>query len=200
MAITVFQSIAYYQLFNVNPIWIQQPRRPDDSVGLHVPIPWYQASNSLFAILGVPLVFGIWRWQARRGGEPGDLGKIGLGALDQRGEQSAAGGGDLPGGHRSGPPDLARALLVAPGDLVPLLLAHAARAGLASGPGQGSNATLMGLTFMSLFVANTLIGWIGGFYERMSPAAFWTLHGAIGAVGGLLVMLFGRRLGRALKA
>jgi hypothetical protein len=26
------------------------------------------------------------------------------------------------------------------------------------------NATLMGLAFMSLFVSNNLIGWIGGFY------------------------------------
>jgi POT family proton-dependent oligopeptide transporter len=32
----------------------------------------------------------------------------------------------------------------------------------------------MGLTFMSLFISNNLIGWIGGFYERMCPAQFWT--------------------------
>jgi hypothetical protein len=58
------------------------------------------------------------------------------------------------------------------------------------------NATLMGLTFMSLFISNNLIGWIGGFYERMSQAQFWTMHAAIATGGGLLVALFGRRLGR----
>jgi proton-dependent oligopeptide transporter, POT family len=61
------------------------------------------------------------------------------------------------------------------------------------------NATLMGLVFMSLFVSNTLIGWIGGFYEKMTPAEFWAMHAAIAAGGGLLVMLFGRRLYEELR-
>ena len=51
---------------------------------------------------------------------------------------------------------------------------------------------------MSLFIANTIIGWIGSFYEKMTPAQFWAMHAAIAAGGGLLVVLFGRRLGRTL--
>ena len=58
---------------------------------------------------------------------------------------------------------------------------------------------MMGLAYMSLFVANNLIGWIGGFYERMTPVQFWALHAAIGATGGTLVMLFGRRLSRTFE-
>ena len=60
------------------------------------------------------------------------------------------------------------------------------------------NATMLGIAYMSLFVSNNVIGWIGGFYERMSPLAFWTLHAAIAATGGLVVLLLGRRLGRVL--
>jgi POT family proton-dependent oligopeptide transporter len=60
------------------------------------------------------------------------------------------------------------------------------------------NATMMGIAFISLFISNNLIGWIGGFYEKMSPAQFWLLHAAIAAAGSLAVMLFGRALGRAL--
>ena len=52
---------------------------------------------------------------------------------------------------------------------------------------------------MTLFVSNTIIGWIGGFYEKMTPAAFWGMHAAIGAAGGLLVLLFGSRLSRTLE-
>ena len=63
-----------------------------------------------------------------------------------------------------------------------------------------ANATLMGITYMSLFVSNTLIGWIGGFYERLSPAAFWALHAAIAAGGGVAIALFGSRLRRALQS
>ena len=56
------------------------------------------------------------------------------------------------------------------------------------------NATMIGIAFMSLFIANNLVGWLGGLYERMSPIQFWALHAAIAAVGGVMVTLFGRRL------
>jgi proton-dependent oligopeptide transporter, POT family len=59
------------------------------------------------------------------------------------------------------------------------------------------NATLMGIAYMSLFISNIVTGWIGGFYERMSPAAFWAVHAAIAAGGGLAIALFRRRLSRA---
>jgi POT family proton-dependent oligopeptide transporter len=58
----------------------------------------------------------------------------------------------------------------------------------------------MGFTFMTLFVSNNLIGWIGGFYEKMTPLQFWGLHAAIAAIGGVLVLLFGRPLGRVLAS
>jgi POT family proton-dependent oligopeptide transporter len=51
------------------------------------------------------------------------------------------------------------------------------------------NATMMGTCFLSIFIANNLIGWIGGFYERMSPASFWALHAAIATTGGVLAIL-----------
>jgi POT family proton-dependent oligopeptide transporter len=58
----------------------------------------------------------------------------------------------------------------------------------------------MCLAFVTLFISNNVIGWIGRFYEQMSPEAFWGLHAAIGATGGILVLLFGRPLGRALES
>ena len=61
-------------------------------------------------------------------------------------------------------------------------------------------ATLMVLAFASNFIANLLIGWIGGFYERMTPAAFWSLHAAIGAAGGIIALLLLRPLERVLRA
>jgi hypothetical protein len=33
----------------------------------------------------------------------------------------------------------------------------------------------------------------------MSPTSFWIMHAAIAATGGLLIMLFGRRIARALE-
>ena len=79
MLITIFQSVSYYQLANVLPVWIQE--HVDLRVGsLAIPIPWYQSIDALFSILAVPVLFGIWGYQASRRGEPGDLAKIGTGA------------------------------------------------------------------------------------------------------------------------
>jgi POT family proton-dependent oligopeptide transporter len=49
-------------------------------------------------------------------------------------------------------------------------------------------------------LGNILTGWAGSLYEKMTPTEFWALHAAIGATGGLLVLLFGSRLERALRS
>ncbi len=77
--ITIFPSTAFFQVFNVNAIWIQQHVAPDVG-GFRIPVPWYQSINSVFSILGVPLLFRIWRYQALRRREPDELTKIGTGA------------------------------------------------------------------------------------------------------------------------
>jgi POT family proton-dependent oligopeptide transporter len=196
MIITVFQSTSYYQLFNVNPIWIQQHVALDVG-GFWIPVPWYQSINSLSSIVGVPLVFWIWRRQALQHREPDDLAKIGTGAWIAAASNLILVAAIFVSG--SGPvnsiwPFLYSAVLgISFLYYWPTLLALVSRAAPAK-----VNATLMGLAFMSLFLSNTLIGWIGGFYEKMSPAQFWAMHAAIAAGGGLLVVLFGRRLSRAL--
>jgi len=55
------------------------------------------------------------------------------------------------------------------------------------------------IAFYPIVIGSALIGWIGGFYEKMRPVEFWAMHAAIAATGGLLVVLFGRRLSRALQ-
>jgi POT family proton-dependent oligopeptide transporter len=194
--ITIFQSTAFYQVFNVNSIWIQQHVALD--LGrFRIPVPWFQSINSTFSIVGVPLVLWIWRRQAMRRGEPNDLAKIGTGAWIAAASNLILVGAIFVSGdalvHPIVPFLYSAGLGISFLYYWPTLLALVSRAAPAK-----VNATLMGLVFMSLFVSNTLIGWIGGFYEKMTPAAFWAMHAAIAAGGGLLVMLFGHRLDRAL--
>jgi POT family proton-dependent oligopeptide transporter len=59
---------------------------------------------------------------------------------------------------------------------------------------------MMGTVFLSLFVANITIGWLGGFFERMTALQFWALHAAIAAAGGTLALWLKRRLEGALPA
>ncbi len=196
--ITVFQSTSYYQLYNANPIWIQQHVALDLG-SVRIPVPWYQSINSLFSIVGVPLVFWIWRRQAAQRREPGDLAKIGTGAWIAAASNLIlvaaifASGGALV--HPIWPFLYSAGLGISFLYYWPTLLALVSRAAPAK-----VNATLMGLAFMSLFISNNLIGWIGGFYEKMTPSEFWTMHAAIATAGGLLVVLFGGRLSRALQS
>jgi proton-dependent oligopeptide transporter, POT family len=196
MIITIFQSTAFYQVFNVNSVWIQQHVALD--VGrFRIPVPWFQTVNSIFSIICVPLLFWIWRKQESRGREPNELTKIGTGAWIAAASNlilvaAIFLSGDVPV-HPIWPFLYGAGLGISFLYYWPTLLALVSRAAPAK-----VNATLMGLAFMSLFIANNLIGWIGGFYEKMTPAAFWAMHAAIAAAGGILVMLFGSRLSRTL--
>src|SRR5947208_4733363 len=196
MIITIFQSTAFYQVFNVNPIWIQQHIALDVG-GFRIPVPWFQSINSISSVLCVPLVFWIWHRQAMRRREPDDLAKIGMGAWIAAASNlilvvAIFVSRDTPV-HPIWPFLYSAGLGISFLYYWPTLLALVSRAAPAK-----VNATLMGLAFMSLFISNNLIGWIGGFYEKMTPAKFWTMHAAIAAGGGLLVLLFDRRLSRTL--
>ncbi|HEX3423269.1 MAG TPA: peptide MFS transporter [Sphingomicrobium sp.] len=197
MAIAAFQSIAYYQLANVLPVWLQQ-HGDMSAAGFLIPIPWYQSIDPLFSILFVPVLFTLWRWQDGHGGEPSELGKIGQGAwLCALANLTLVVSILAAGSHR--------VLWIWPfiycalqgiGFVYywPTLLALVSRAAPPK-----INGTMMGICFLTLFISNVLIGWIGTFYEQLGPLAFWTLHAGIAAAGGVLVLLFGPLLKRTLE-
>jgi POT family proton-dependent oligopeptide transporter len=197
MGIAIFQSIAYYQLANVLPVWLQQ-HGDMHAGGFVIPIPWYQSIDPLFSILFVPILFALWRWQDRHGGEPSELGKIGQGAwICTLANLVLVASIIIAGSHQ--------VLWIWPflycalqgiGFVYywPTLLALVSRAAPAR-----INATMMGICFLTLFVANNFIGWIGTFYEQLGPLAFWSLHTGIAAGGGILILIFGPMLKRALE-
>jgi POT family proton-dependent oligopeptide transporter len=198
MIITIFPHIAYYQLSNVLPIWLEQ--HADMGAGtLQVPIPWFQSIDPLFSILCLPLLFTLWRWQSRgSGNEPSELRKIGTGAF-------ICGGANLILVAAMAAYGSSRVLWIWPflfcaiqgvGFMYfwPPFLALVSRAAPPK-----VNATMMGAAFLVLFVANNLIGWIGTFYEQLGPLAFWALHAGIGAVGGVLAFAYAGTAGRILE-
>lgn len=198
MLITVFPFVAFFEVFNVAPVWTEQNVEPDIA-GFKIPVPWYAAVNSVFSILAVPPLLWIWRRQATRGREPRDLAKIGTGAwltaLSNLILVAAILGSS---GARVSPvwPFLYSAGLgVAFMYYWPTLLALISQAAPKS-----VRATLVSSAYLTGFIANLLIGWIGGLWSKMTPAAFWALHAVIAAIGGMLVLVFGRRLTRALRA
>ncbi|MEO6114496.1 MAG: peptide MFS transporter [Sphingomicrobium sp.] len=196
MAITVFHSIAYYQLFNVGLIWIEAHASLATPLGA-IPTPWFNSIDAFFSVIAVPPLIALWRWQAARRREPGDIAKIGIGAGIMAGAALLmALAGWLAGDGRTSAllPFTAFAISgIAFLFYWPTLLALVSRAAPAK-----VNATMMGVAFLSLFVSNSLMGQVGGLYEGMTPAQFWLLDAAIAALGALIVLVFGRPLTRAL--
>jgi len=177
----------------VLPFWLQE-HSDLNAGGFRIPIPWYSSIDPLASMVSVPFLFSLWKRRSNRsGGEPSDLGKIGIGAwvcaLANLVLVAAIAAAD-------GRPvlwlwPLLYCVLQGVGFIFywPALLALVSRCAPAK-----INATMMGICFLVLFVANNLIGWVGTFYAEMTPFAFWLMHAAIAATGGILVLLFGPAL------
>ncbi|MEO8803804.1 MAG: peptide MFS transporter [Rudaea sp.] len=194
-AITIFQSIAYYQNTNLALVWID--RSVDlDFLGFHVPVAWFNSIDPLASIVGVPLLLALWRYQGARGSEPDDLGKIGTGAWLAAIANLLLVAACLLGTRTSVLVPIVYDTLLGIGFLYywPPLLALVSRAAPTR-----VKATLMGAVFLTLFISNTIIGWLGSFYEHMTPAGFWAMHAAIAACGGVLAFALKRPLKRALQ-
>jgi POT family proton-dependent oligopeptide transporter len=198
IAITIFQSASYFQLYNMFKIWLQNHVNLNIG-GFVIPVPWYQSLDALASILAVPILFSIWRLQASRRGEPGELSKIGTGAwIAACSYLVLIAGIFLARGELVHPIWPALCTLGMGAAFIyqwPTLLALVSRAAPAR-----INATMIGIAFISLFVATNLVGWIGSYYEKMSPTQFWLLHAALAAGGGILIMVFGRTLSRELES
>jgi POT family proton-dependent oligopeptide transporter len=188
--LTTFQSIAYYQNTNMNLVWID--KYVDlDVLGYHVPVAWFSAIDPLISIAAVPFLLPFWRRQAERGAEPGAIGKIGIGAMIAAAANLLLVVGCLIGGSISILYPLIYDILLGIAFLYywPTLLALISQ----TAPLQ-VRATLMGGAFLSTSIGDFLLGWLGGFYEQMTPTAFWAMHAGIAAIGGLLAFLLIRPL------
>lgn len=195
--LTVLPNIAYPMIWNIGIIWIDQHASLATPLGA-VPASWFNSVDALFSIIAVPPLVALWRRQAKRRREPGDLAKLGIGsALTGASALFMVAGALWPGADGRAAVYWPLACFAGMGIAFlyywPVLLALISRAAPAK-----VNATLMGGAFLSLFIGNVTMGWVGSFYSQMDPAAFWAIDAAIGMAGGLIVLAIGGPLSRAL--
>jgi POT family proton-dependent oligopeptide transporter len=195
IGLTIPQSIAYYQNTNIALVWIN--RHVDLNVyGFHIPVPWFNSIDSFVSIIAVPPLFLLWRWQAKRGREPGEITKIAIGAAMAAAANLLLAAAALSGGSVSAIWPVTYDIILGVAFLYywPTILALVSRAA----PDR-VKATMMGAVFLSLFLSNTTLGRLGSFYEGMSPSAFWVMHAAIAATGAVLALLLRPALERLLE-
>jgi POT family proton-dependent oligopeptide transporter len=198
IALMILPSIAYPMIWNIGILWVDQHVTLGTPLGA-VPASWFNSVDAFASIVVAAPLVALWTWQARRGTEPGSLTKIAIGVaiIGASALLLAAGSlGIADGGKVSVLWALAGFFGMGAAFMWywPVTLALVSKAAPAR-----VNSTLMGGTFLALFVGSVAMGWVGSFYDQLSPAAFWTLDAAIGFAGALIILLLAPRLKRELE-
>jgi POT family proton-dependent oligopeptide transporter len=191
--------IAQSQIWNTYNIWVR------DHVDLRfghwtMPVPWLQSLDGLAPFVCLPPMLMFWRWQAARGREPNEFAKMAIGCfVFGASTMLLAVANFFP--DANGKASLLWSVAFHLGSnfgwlyFSPLATALYSRAAPKS-----VNATLVGVNYLSVFVGSVVSGRLGGLYEKLSAAQFWTLHAAVVCVGGLVILTIGSSMRPVLTA
>ncbi len=197
IALTFPAEITYPMVWSIGILWVDQWVNLATPLGT-VPSSWFAGMDSFGSILAAPILVALWNWQAKRGAEPANVTKQGIGtaivAFAALLFAFANFGVTEPHGV-SAFWAIAGWLIMGLGWMYywPTTMAIVSKA---APPRVAS--TLMGVAFLSPFAAHVTAGWVGSYFDAMSPSAFWTLDAAIGAVGAAVILLLRKPLIREL--
>ncbi len=197
LSATLFWT-AQSQVWNTYPLWARDHLDRHFLFGLTIPVTWFQSVDTFAVLAMAPLSLWLWRWQAKRGAEPGDLLKMATGCAVFALACVWLGLAEATSGGR--PVVVAWAFAFhftcAVGYLyvAPIGLALFSRAGPPA-----VNGMMIGVYYLSLFVGSVASGWLGRFYETLTRSQFWLLHAAVVGVGAVILLVLKRPLARAMR-
>ncbi len=169
--------------------------------GWEVPVTWLQGVDAFVSSATMLMSIAFWSWWSKRRNEPDELTKMAIGSLIAAGGPAlmAIAGSIVDTTHAKVGPIWTLAYTV----VNDIGFANVLAVGLALysrvAPRQ-IVGLVIGIYYLHLFVANTFVGWLGGFMDVMPNRDFWALHAVLVALAG--VLLFGARAlcGRLLSA
>jgi POT family proton-dependent oligopeptide transporter len=191
-------ALGNQELYNAYLVWANDAY-DFQLFGVRLPTTFLASLDAATGVATLISVVAFWRWYARRWREPDEIVKLAIGCLI-----SASAFVVLAiAAHREAATGVKVGLWVALiihtvngigfSNVFPVSLALYARAA----PPQFS-ATMIGVYYLFLFLANLLVGIIGGWLNKMPPLAFWGMHaGLVLAAGVVFVavkLVFGRIL------
>lgn len=187
------------QIFNAYLVWGDQQF---DLVfmGHKLPTTWLVTLDAIVSVSFLALVALFYRWYGKRWREPDEVTKLIIGSgFSIAGVMClvAAAATQTPG-HKIGlfwPVCFHVVNSIAFAHLLPISLALFAK----YAP-KAINATIIGLYYLAFFFANSLVGWVGGFYETMPTTTFWLMHAGFAAGAGLCFVIFKFVVGHHLEA
>ena len=187
------------QIFNAYLVWGDQQF---DLVflGRKLPTTWLVTLDAIVSVSFLALVALFYRWYGKRWREPDEITKIIIGsgfsitgALCLFTAAATQGAGEKIGLFWPVAFHFLNSIGFA--HLLPVSLALFAKVAPKS-----INATMIGLYYLAFFAANTMVGWVGGFYQTMATTKFWLLHAGFAAASGLCFVAFKFILGHHLSA
>ncbi len=197
IALIIPISIAYPMLWSIGIVWIDAEVRLATGLGA-VPAAWFNSLDAFASILAAAPLVALWAAQARRKVEPASLTKVAIGSIIMALSIALLGLGSLfPGDDGKISVWWAIFCYLGSGSAFmwywPVTLSIVSA--LAPPP---VKSTLMGGAFFAPFLGTVIMGWVGSFYDQMTPAAFWALDASIALAGALLILAVRRPLMRAL--
>jgi POT family proton-dependent oligopeptide transporter len=193
-------SIGNQQLYNAYLLWAD--RSYDFNLfGYRMPTTFLATLDATVSVLFLVASVAFWRWYSLRRKEPDELTKMALGCFVSSlafillaivASQAAANGTKV---------SLWAAVAVHSinsigfANVFPVSLAFYSRAAP-----RAIGATMVGIYYLFLFGANTLVGWIGGWLDQMPPLQFWGLHAGAIILAGVIFLVVKLVFGRLLSA
>jgi proton-dependent oligopeptide transporter, POT family len=190
-------AVGNQQIFNAYLLWV--PSSVDIVFfGRTMPTTWLITVDAVVSVTALIVVLAFWRLWARRFKEPSEVIKITIGLGLSAGSllALAIAAAIAASGHKATVGwVLAFEILNSLGyaNVFPIGLALFARASPKAVAG-----TMMGVYLLHLFMANNLVGWLGGLLERMSGTHFWLLHAALVGIACVLMLAAARLFGHLL--
>ncbi len=190
--------IGNQQIFNAYLVWAEKSA---DLIffGKKMPTTWLITLDSILSVSCLVGAVVFWRLWSKKFPEPAEITKLGLGSLIAvTGFLSLAAGtaiAESRGGRVSIGWLITFHLLNSIGfaNVFPVSLALYARVAPAA-----LSATIIGIYYLAFFAANNLVGWIGGFLEKIAAIHFWLLHSALCGTAGIIFLVAGRLFGHLL--
>jgi POT family proton-dependent oligopeptide transporter len=186
--------IAQSQVWNTYNLWAR------DHIELRfggwtMPVVWLQSLDGLAPFALLPPILMLWRWQAKRGTEPDGFVKLAIGCLICAAGTAwlAAAGLVVDGSGRT--PLIWAVTFHIVSNLGWLYFTPTASALFTRCAPRSVNGVMIGALSLSVTIGSLVSGRLGGLYERLDPAAFWLIHAALVAAGGLLFLVIGKSLG-----
>ncbi len=179
-------AVGNQQIFDAYLLWV-----PNNVnlvfFGRTMPTTWLVTLDATVSVACLLGTVAFWRLWSKRFTQPGEVAKMALGlGISACALLALAGAATVAsGGHKAGIGWVfAFEFLNSIGfaNMFPIGLALYARASPKAVAG-----TMIGVYYLHLFIANNLVGWLGGLLERIPGVQFWLLHVAL--VGGAAVLM-----------